>query len=76
MKVDYWNLRGLWMLYEDWLKTPEAAAVKVQIKAAYFDHLEFPPIEPPPTIEELGKKYLDAHRDLLSFEPFDYTERS
>lgn len=38
--------------------------VKVQMKAPYFDHLEFPPIEVPPTIEELAQKYLDAHEGL------------
>jgi hypothetical protein len=41
--------------------------VKVQMKAPYFQHdeLEFPPIEPPPTIEELAKKYLAAHEGLM-----------
>ena len=39
----------------------------VQMKAEYFqepDELEFPPIEAPPTIEELAKKYLAAHEGL------------
>ena len=41
--------------------------LKVQMKAEYFqepDELVFPPIEAPPTIEELAKKYLAAHEGL------------
>lgn len=53
--------------------------VKVQMKAQYFNDegpmayvpslgcfvpAVWPPIEPPPTIEELGRKYLDAHEGL------------
>ena len=34
--------------------------VKVQMKSPYFDDLAFPPIEPPPTIEELARQYLAA----------------
>lgn len=41
--------------------------VKVQMKAPYFQEPEeepLPKIEPPPTIEELACKYLDAHEGL------------